>query len=173
MQFSQPALPSIWSMIVGKQVSDVNRWSGATEVWVVKDFCIREDYLAARRQRLTEAKASGSWRGPYHARDMAVNRLPSSQPGEPAMAFAHLEGDFKRLHQGGTPGKQTASAPPSVMPRASQEGTQRQREIALSRRDTDPVLDRVPIQSSYADKANIQYRNTETFMLSLIFPTPA
>ena len=46
------------------------------------------------------------------------------------------------------------------------------REMALSRSGTYPLLARVQTQSSYGDKANIQYSNTETSMSSLIFFTP-
>ena len=92
MQSSQPRPPSgqrfenggrayslqDFAYLVGKQVSDVNRRSGATVVWVIKDVCVREGYLVARRRRLTGAKASGPWQRPYHVRDVAVKHWLSS-----------------------------------------------------------------------------------------------
>ena len=52
-----------FTYLVGRQVSDVNRRLGATEVWVIKDVRVVHDLLVARRQRLTGNWLSGPWRG--------------------------------------------------------------------------------------------------------------
>ena len=53
------------------------------------------------------------------------------------------------------------------------KGTRRQVEIALSRKEANPLAARAPFQSSHANKANNQYRNADSFLASLIFSTPA
>ena len=38
--------------LIGQLMSDVNRRTGATEVWMVKDIRVVSNYLVARRQRV-------------------------------------------------------------------------------------------------------------------------
>ena len=48
-----------FSYLVGKEMSDVNRHTGATERWLVKGVRVLENYLMARRQRLTSTLGIG------------------------------------------------------------------------------------------------------------------
>ena len=48
-----------FNYLVGQQVSDVNRRTGATEVWILKDVRVVEDCLVAHRQRLIRSRLSG------------------------------------------------------------------------------------------------------------------
>ena len=81
-------------------MSDMNRRTGATDVWVIKDVRLSRDLLVARRQRLTGSWLSGPWQSSYHVQDLASNQWLSSQPDQPALAFAPQEVDFKRLRLG-------------------------------------------------------------------------
>ena len=48
-----------FAYLVGQELSDVNRRTGAAELWVVKDVRVLNNYLAARRQRILGARANG------------------------------------------------------------------------------------------------------------------
>ena len=86
-----------FNYLVGLQLSDVNRRTGATEVWVVKDIRVVSNCLVARRQRVENRRTHGPWLGPFHVRDIAVNHWLSSVRGEASLAFAPQEVDLKRL----------------------------------------------------------------------------
>ena len=68
--------------LVGQQMSDVNRRTGTTEVWLVQDVRVVNNYLVARRRRLEKSRTQGPWQGPYHVRDIAVNHWLSSVRGQ-------------------------------------------------------------------------------------------
>ena len=55
-----------FNYLVGLQLSDVNRRTGATEVWVVKDIRVVSNCLVARRQRVENRRTHGPWLGPFH-----------------------------------------------------------------------------------------------------------
>ena len=61
---------------------------------------------------------------------------------------------------------------PSGAPKDCPGGTLRQRELALSRRNTEPNQALVPMRSFYVNKANQQYWNSEKFLSTLISTTP-
>ena len=84
-----------FNYLVGQQLSDVNRRTGATEVWVVKDIRVVSNCLVARRQRVENRRTQGPWLGPFHVRDIAVNHWLSSVRGEASLAFAPQEADLK------------------------------------------------------------------------------
>ena len=159
-----------FAYLVGQQMSDVNRRTGATEVWLVKDVQVLENYLVAQRQRMTGARGSGPWLGPYHVRDIAVNHWLSSTLGKTALAVAPLKADLKKPDKKGLPNKSVSTA--SAVSALIQKGTKRWQEIALRRREADPLAIRGPVQFSYFDNTNTRYRNSDSFMSSLIFATP-
>ena len=86
-----------FAYLVGKEMSDVNRRTGASERWLVKDVWM------ARRMRLTGTRVIGPWLGPYHARAIAVNHWMSSTCGEKALAFMPKEVDLTKLGKKGPP----------------------------------------------------------------------
>ena len=159
-----------FNYLVGLQLSDVNRRTGATEVWVVKDIRVVSNCLVARRQRVENRRTQGPWLGPFHVRDIAVNHWLSSVRSETSLAFAPQEVDLKRPGKGplklSAPVAQVALAPQVT-------GTKRQREMDLRAQESDPLAVRVPILSSYAERSNRQYSNSDSFMSSLIFLTPS
>ena len=95
-----------FNYLVGQQLSDVNRRTGATEVWVVKDIRVVSNCLVARRQRVENRRTHGPWLGPFHVRDIAVNHWLSTVRGEAFLAFAPQEVNLKKLGKG--PLKQSA-----------------------------------------------------------------
>ena len=94
-------------------------------------------------------------------RDIAVNHWLSTVRREAYLAFAPQEVNLKKLGKG--PLKQSALEV-QVTSEPSVTGTKRQREMALRRQVSDPLAVRAPIQASYADRANSEYRNADSFM---------
>ena len=70
------------------------------------------------------------------------------------MDFAPKEADLKNLGKKGAPIKPVPAAAAVSTP--LQKGTRRQQEIALRRREADPLAVRVPVHSSYFDNTNTQ-----------------
>ena len=159
-----------FTYLVGLEMSDVNRRTGATELWVVKNVRVLNNYLVARWQRSLGARGNGPRLRPCHVRDVAVNHWLSSTRGETALAFAPQEADLKKLGKKGAPIKPVPAA--ATVLTLIKLGTRRQQEMDLRRREADPLAARVPVQSSYFDNTNTQYRNSDSFMSSLIFATP-
>ena len=54
-----------FAYLVGREMSDVNRRTGATELRMLKDVRVLNNYLVARRQRTLGARGNGPWLGPY------------------------------------------------------------------------------------------------------------
>ena len=112
-----------FAYLVGLEMSDVNRRTGAAEVWVVKDVRVLNNYLVARRQRMLGARGNGPWLGPYHVRDIATNHWLSFTRGETALAFAPQEADLRKLGKKGSPIKPISAAVTVSTP--TQKGTKR------------------------------------------------
>ena len=91
-------------------MSDVNRRTGVTEVWLVQDVRVANNNLVASRRRLEKSRTQGPWQGAYHVRDIAVNHWLSSVRGVEALAFAPQEVDLKKFGKKGT--QKTAVSPP-------------------------------------------------------------
>ena len=104
---------------------------------MVKDVRVVNNYLVARRQRQMGSRVNGPWLGPYHVRDVAVNHWLSSTLGESDLAFVPQEVDLKKLGKKSPPTKSVSAT--MVVPAPIKKGPKQQQEIALSRREADPL----------------------------------
>ena len=127
--------------LLKQQMSNVNRHSEITEVWVNVGIREVQGFLMARRRRVSAGSHKGPWRWPYHARNVAVDHWLSAHRYFPP-PFAPMEVDFKQLASEGSDlsslPPMTSEQPPPALPAAqagkvSSGGTRRHQVLTHAR----------------------------------------